>query len=139
MEGRVKTNSSKMNRIRVAIATNAMGKSAAGHDILTKTKAAKIHGFDGIEVAFECLEAHALSMNFNHLAIRSEKLKASAHEVHRLTKDLSLEIVSLQPFGFFDALTESHDIETRLQEAELWLQLCDIMEAPILQVSYFRA
>ena len=126
----------KRKRVRVAIATNALGKSAAGHDILTKIKVAKIYGFEGIEVAFECLETHALTSTFNHLATRSEKLQASAGEICDLATNLSLKIISLQPFGFFDALTESHDIESRLVEAELWLQLCDIMRAPFLQVSW---
>lgn len=123
------------DRIHVAIATNAMGKSAAGHNILTKTRTAKAYGFEGIEVAFECLEAHALSSTFGHVATRSEKLKASAREVSSLATSLALKIISLQPFGFFDALTDTKDIESRLQEAELWLQLCEIMGAPILQVS----
>lgn len=48
-----------MSTIKVAIATNSLGKSAAGHTIHRKLEVANSYGFDGVEVAFECVDAHA--------------------------------------------------------------------------------
>lgn len=40
--------------------------------------------------------------------------------------------VSLNPLGAYDGLADEDDVRERLKEAELWLQFCDILQAPIL-------
>lgn len=122
------------HQVRIAIATNGLGKSRAGHCIRKKLKAAKRYGFDGVEVAFECLEAHSQSPTFGSHNTRSECLRAAARDIRKAATDLSLEIIALNPFGAYDGLADEKDVEERLNEAELWLQLCDILQAPILQV-----
>ncbi|KIX04599.1 uncharacterized protein Z518_05469 [Rhinocladiella mackenziei CBS 650.93] len=121
------------DRVRIAIATNSLGKSVAGHDIHSKLTAAKVHGFDGVELAFECLEAHASSATLAGNGTREDQLRSAAGDIQRKASTFSLDIISLNPFGAYDGLLESKDIESRLQEAELWLQLCEILHAPILQ------
>lgn len=50
-----------MSRMLVpAIASISLGRSSAGHDLLTKIRVAKLAGFEGIEIFFECLEHLAL-------------------------------------------------------------------------------
>ncbi|KAJ5599211.1 hypothetical protein N7450_000278 [Penicillium hetheringtonii] len=110
-----------MANIRVAIATNSLGKSAAGHTIYRKIQAAKTHGFDGCEVAFECLDAHAAT--YVSLPSRNDRLLTAA-------KDL----IALNPFGAYDGLVNPRDVDLRLQEAELWCQLCQAMHIHILQI-----
>ena len=122
-------------RVRIAIATNALGKAVSGHTIETKLEAVKRHGFDGIELAFEDLESHTALDKYGGLSGREDRLRAAAADIKSRASALSLEIIALNPFGFYDGLIEPADIEERLQEAELWLQLCQIVEAPILQVS----
>lgn len=120
-----------MARCKIAIATNSLGKSAAGHDIIHKLRVAKAHGFEGVEVAIECLEAHAAGFPEK---TRAARLRAAASDVFLETSSLSLSIIALNPFGAHDGLSDPLDIESRLEEAEVWLQLCVIMRAPFFQV-----
>ncbi|KAF2094965.1 xylose isomerase-like protein [Rhizodiscina lignyota] len=119
--------------IRIAISTNSLGKSAAGHGIHRKMEAARAHGFDGVEVAWECLEAHATSGAFSGEPSHAERLRAAARDVVKKADSLSLEIIAVNPFGFYDSLADPEDIEARLKEAELWCQVCNILRASIFQ------
>lgn len=121
-------------RVRVAIATNALGKAIVGHTIDRKFTAAKRHGFDGVELAFECLQQHVATAGLAGNGSREDQLRAAARDIRSKASKMSLEIIALNPFGFYDSLAEEEDINSRLQEAELWLQLCEILQAPILQV-----
>lgn len=118
--------------IRVAVASNSLGKSAAGHTIHRKLQAARAHGFDGVEMAFECLDAHAST--FTSLQSRKDRLCAAAKDIYQTASSLGLALVALNPFGAYDGLRDPRDVEVRLQEAELWCQLCQIMHIGIFQV-----
>ncbi|CAK7235152.1 hypothetical protein SBRCBS47491_009194 [Sporothrix bragantina] len=120
--------------IQIAIATNSLGKSAAGHSILRKLEAARQHGFEGIEVAMECLEAHASSA-FGSLPTRPERLRAAATDVRKKADTLGLKLVVLQPFGAYDGLKDATMVEERLVEAELWFDLCAILRVSIFQIT----
>ncbi|KAJ5225309.1 hypothetical protein N7468_006534 [Penicillium chermesinum] len=121
-----------MSAIKVAIASNSMGKSVAGHTIERKLEAAKAHGFDGVEVAFECVEANATQ--FNTMATRDDRLRASAADIYEKAQSLDLKLIALNPFRDFDGLRNPRQANARLQEADLWCQLCQIMHIPIIQV-----
>ena len=122
--------------IRVAIGTNALGKPGAGHDIGTKLEAAKRQGFQGVEVAIECLEAHSNTDDFSNNSMgREERLKAAASDIHKRARAFDLQIVALNPFGAYDGLVEEEDIVSRLQEGKLWIELCNALHAPILQIA----
>lgn len=121
-------------RVRIAIATNALGKAAAGHHIYRKLEAARKHGFEGVEVAFECLEGHADSAQFSQEGSRADRLRAAARDVIAKASAQKLEIIALNPFMAYDSLEAEGDISSRLEEAELWCQLCQILRAPIFQV-----
>jgi 4-hydroxyphenylpyruvate dioxygenase len=121
-----------MGRIRVAISSNSLGKSAVGHGIHRKLEAAKAHGFEGVEVAIECLEAHAALLATKKT--RPERLRAAALDVYQKASTLSLDLIALNPFGAYDGLISPSDVNARLQEAELWCQLCQIIHIPIFQV-----
>lgn len=123
-----------MSTIKVAIATNSLGKSVAGHTIHRKLEAAKSHGFDGVEVAFECLDAHAAT--FTSLTTRKDKLRAAASDVYSKATSLSLSLIALNPFRDYDGLKSVQEVDARLEEAELWCQLCQIMRIPIFQVKF---
>lgn len=69
-----------MSPIKVAVATNSLGKSAAGHTIHRKLEAAKSHGFDGVEVAFGSLDAHAST--FTSLITREDRVRAAAGDIY---------------------------------------------------------
>lgn len=122
--------------IKVAIGTNAMGKPWSGHDIGTKLEAAKRHGFDGIEVAIECLDSHSKTAAFSKYGpTRAGLLLAAATDIYERANALGLEIVALNPFGAYDALVKEEDVVSRLEEGELWLQVCTRLHSPILQIA----
>lgn len=119
---------------RVAICTNSLGKSASGHGILRKLEAARAHGFDGVEVAWECLEAYANEAKSAEGLSRSARLRAAAREVVKKADSLTLEIIAVNPFKDYDSLADAEDVKAGLKEAELWCQICNIFGARILQV-----
>lgn len=121
-----------MTVFKVAVASNSLGKSAAGHTIRRKLQAAKAHGFDGMEVAFECLDAHAVT--YISLSTREERLRAAAKDIDEIATSLGLSLIALNSFGAYDGLKDPNDVNVRLQEADLWCQLCQIMGIGILQV-----
>lgn len=120
------------SEIKIAVASNSLGKSAAGHAIRGKLQAAKAHGFDGVELAFECLDAHAST--FTSLESRKDRLCAAANDIFKTASSLGLGLIALNPFGAYDGLKDPRDVDVRLQEAELWCQLCHIMRIGVLQV-----
>lgn len=120
-----------MPPIKVAIASNSLGKSASGHTLLHKLESAKSHGFDGMEVAIECLEAHASSFPQSS---RASRLRAAAADTERKAQELSLVLIALNPFGAYDGLIDPIEVESRLEEAELWFDLCRLMRISIFQV-----
>lgn len=120
-----------MPSIKVAIASNSLGKSASGHTLLRKLELAKIHGFDGVEIAMECLEAHASSFPQSS---RASRLRAAAVNVDQKAQELSLALIALNPFGAYDGLVDPVEINSRLEEAELWFDLCRLMRISIFQV-----
>ena len=121
-----------MSPIKVAVVTNSLGKSVAGHTIHRKLEAAKTHGFNGVEVAFECLDAHAATLASSET--RQDRLREAARDIYKKASSLGLELIALNPFGTYDGLKDARDVELRLQEAELWCQLCQIMHVGIFQV-----
>lgn len=121
-----------MSSIKVAVATNSLGKSAAGHTIQRKLEAAKSHGFDGVEVSIVCVNAHAETLA--SIETREARLRAAACDIYAKSSSLSLSLIALNPPGAYDGLKDPQAVEARLEEAELWCELCQLMHIPIFQV-----
>src|SRR5690625_2455785 len=103
-------------QVRIAVCSNGLGKSRAGHGIRKKLEAAKRHRFEGVELAFECLEVHSQSPAFAIHDTRPARLSAAARDVRKAATNLSLEIIALNPFGAYDGLADESDVEERLKE-----------------------
>jgi 4-hydroxyphenylpyruvate dioxygenase len=124
-----------MSLPKIAISSNSLGKSQAGHDIFRKMEVANFHGFEGMELAFECLELHSKTLaNDANISSREDRLRAAARSIYEKSVALSLPLIALNPFGAYDGLITAAEIDVRLQEAKLWCQLCEILHIPILQV-----
>ncbi|KAI9927796.1 hypothetical protein MW887_002648 [Aspergillus wentii] len=119
--------------MKISIATNSLGKSSSGHSILHKLSVAKSHHFDGVEVAFECLEHHALT-TYPKLT-RENQLRSAARDVHNTASSLSLQLIALNPFGAYDGLVDEGEVERRLDEARVWCELCEIMGIEFFQIT----
>jgi 4-hydroxyphenylpyruvate dioxygenase len=67
---------------------------------------------------------------------RDERLLKATQSISDNAASLRLHLIALNPFGFFNGLTDPIEIAERLREAEIWCQLCNIMHMPILQVRF---
>ncbi|KAJ6084128.1 hypothetical protein N7486_010928, partial [Penicillium sp. IBT 16267x] len=68
---------------------------------------------------------------------RNDKLRAAASDVYSKATSLFLSLIALNPFRDEDGLKSAQEVDARLEEAELWCQLCQIMRVPIFQ-NYVR-
>jgi 4-hydroxyphenylpyruvate dioxygenase len=122
-------------QLRIAIATNSLGRAGAGHSMRVKLLAAHQHGFQGVEISMDCLAHHAGLDQFAVWEARADRLLAAAADLSNTAKSLSLEIMALNPLGALDSLMDTFDLVESLKEAELWLQICNVMKCPMLLVS----
>ncbi|KAI5478875.1 hypothetical protein MNV49_004509 [Pseudohyphozyma bogoriensis] len=114
---------------KIAIASINVGRAAGGHSIETKIKAAANAGFDGLELAFECLDLHSQALSPN--ATPYDALRAGAKDVRGLADQYGIEVMALQPFMRYDAVKEWQE---RFEDGKLWIELCGVLGAKILQI-----
>lgn len=98
------------------------------HDLPSKLHAAAAYGFQGVELFYEDLTRLA-----------SDKFQGdifSATQAVRVLCDrLSLEIICLQPFSFYDGLLDqSRKDELVKDKLALWFMLCPILNTDLIQV-----
>lgn len=118
-----------------AIASISLGRSSAGHDLLTKIRVAKLAGFEGIEIFFECLEHLALQKgglpsNYS----REAALLDAANEVRRTCDETGLKVLALLPFGFYDGLLSDETRQKKIEELKLWFKLCHVLGTDMIQI-----
>lgn len=99
-----------------AIASISLGRSSAGHDILTKIRVAKSVGFAGIEIFFECLEhlAHHTEVSPGTYPDVTALLNA-ANEVRRTCDEIGMKVLALLPFGFYDGLLDDEARQRKIE------------------------
>ncbi|RHZ65513.1 sugar phosphate isomerase/epimerase family protein [Aspergillus thermomutatus] len=112
---------------RPGIASMSLGRPYV-HDLPSKLRAAAAYGFEGIELFYDDLDFLAKEQ-FN-----SDPL-AAAHAVRRLCDALSLEIICLQPFSFYEGLLDRSQAEELVTEKlALWFTLCPVLDTDLIQV-----
>jgi 4-hydroxyphenylpyruvate dioxygenase len=117
--------------LRPGIASVSMGRSSAGHSILEKIKQAKLHGFEGIEIFYECLESHAQTFEGGANEIN---LTIAAKEVRRCCDVNGMEVICLQPFTFYDGLTDARAHAKSIRRLHFWFQLAKILRTDLIQI-----
>ena len=85
--------------------------SAKAHSLQEKLQQAARHGFQGVEVFFPDLEAFAQELPGG--ANPDNQLKA-ARMIRQICDKCDLEIISLQPFMFYDGVLDEHEHSNRL-------------------------
>lgn len=120
--------------MRPAIATVSLGRSTAGHDILSKLRAASAFGFEGVEIFFECLEHHGRKLSLAGGCSEAASLLAAASDVRKTCDELGLEVVCLQPFTFYDGLVDEERHRQRIEDARLWFRICRVLETDLIQI-----
>lgn len=121
--------------LKPAIATFCLGRSSAGHSILSKVKQASQAGFKGVEVFFECLEDHAQRQSDHFTTVeRDVALRNAANDVRTCCDEHDIAVVVLQPFMFYDGLLDSAAHRDRISELKLWFELCHILGTDLTQI-----
>ncbi|PWY73202.1 xylose isomerase-like protein [Aspergillus sclerotioniger CBS 115572] len=112
---------------RLSIASMSLGRPGI-HPLPTKLHIASQHGYTGIELFFDDLDHYALT-NFNGDHI------SAAHAIHTLCTSLSLTIICLQPFAFYEGLLDRSQTSSLLTDKlPKWFTLARILHTDMIQV-----
>ncbi|KAL2268192.1 hypothetical protein VTJ83DRAFT_3038 [Remersonia thermophila] len=122
---------------KLAIPSMSLGRCAAGHSFAEKMDAAKRHGYQGIELAFEDLVGVAHELSEETLLSKDPspqlQLAAAAH-VSAICKARGLEIICLQPLAQYDGLIDREEHVRLLEQLNFWFQLAKVLETDLIQV-----
>ncbi|KAL2378707.1 hypothetical protein RJ035_007349 [Blastomyces gilchristii] len=109
----------------------SLGRACA-HDLPIKLSQASRHGFKGIELFYEDLESHAQALTDG--LTHSNQLTA-AQEIRQLCDKHNLQIVTLQPFLFYEGLLDRAEHHRLLNgKLALWFQLVKILRTDMIQI-----
>ncbi|KAL3470597.1 xylose isomerase-like protein [Aspergillus californicus] len=115
------------NNYKIGIPTMSLSRPGL-HPLPDKLHSAALHGFQGIELFIDDL-THLATTQFN-----SSLLLAATHTAS-LCKHLGLEIICLQPFGFYEGLLDRTQTTALLTEKlPLWFDLARILETDLIQI-----
>lgn len=121
--------------IQPAIASVSLGRASAGHDLIQKLRQASLNGFKGVEIFFECLEALASTNCKDKGTPCREEILDAAVIVHNTCRELSLEVVCLQPFLYFEGLLDEQQRQHKFKELSLWFEICDLIDTDLIQIA----
>jgi 4-hydroxyphenylpyruvate dioxygenase len=117
-----------------AIATISLGRSSAGHGLITKIQRAASAGFSGVEIFFECLELYAREIEGGKTAASRKALLEAAQRVHEVCGELRITVVCLQPFLYFEGLIDEHERKEKLDLLQFWFELCRVLDTDLIQI-----
>lgn len=113
--------------LRPGIASMSLGRTGL-HDLTDKLQDAAVCGFEGIEMFYDDLHCHAQS-KFKGC------LTSAAHHIRQVCDSLRLTVICLQPFTFYEGLTDREEHERMVQDKLfLWFQLAHILNTDLIQV-----
>ncbi|PYH95964.1 xylose isomerase-like protein [Aspergillus ellipticus CBS 707.79] len=112
---------------RLGIASMSLGRPGI-HALTTKLHEAARHGYSGIELFYDDLDFHAQTHH-------SGCPISAAHSIRALCDTLSLTIICLQPFSFYEGLLDRAE-HTRLltEKLPLWFRIARILSTDMIQV-----
>ncbi|KAL1837618.1 hypothetical protein VTJ49DRAFT_3579 [Mycothermus thermophilus] len=122
---------------KLAIPSMSLGRCAAGHSFINKMDAAKKHGYQGIELAFEDLVGVARELSGEALMPEGPSYNlqlATAAHINAICKARGLEIICLQPLAQYDGLIDHEEHARRLEQVDFWFQLAKVLETDLIQV-----
>ncbi|OGM49673.1 hypothetical protein ABOM_001911 [Aspergillus bombycis] len=113
-----------------AILSMSVGRASA-HSMESKLDAIADAGFEAIELFFEDLEFLAKSYpgGFTY-----ENQVKAAHAIRKLCDDRGIQILSLQPFIFYEGLLDRAAHETHIAKLKVWFELLKILGADLIQI-----
>ena len=117
-----------------AIASVSLGRSSAGHSLITKIHQAASAGFSGVEIFFECLELYAREIEGRKTAASRKTLLAAAQRVHEVCEKLRITVVCLMPFMNFEGLVDEYERKEKLDLLQFWFELCRALGTDLIQI-----
>lgn len=121
-------------RYRPAMLSLGLGRACV-HSFETKVQQAAKHGFEGLEIFYEDLEFVAKALPGNTDPPAPEHLYKAAEKVHDICASLGLEVISLNPFLFYDGLLDREQHSKLLEKAKVWFRIVSLLGTDMIQIS----
>lgn len=103
------------------------------HDFNYKMEQASKAGFKGIEIFYEDLEYLARRL-FGNDEPTNDQLLQAADQAHSICQTRGLEVITLQPFLFYEGLKDREQHAKLIQKMKLWLQLAKNLNTRTIQI-----
>lgn len=117
-----------------AISSMSLGRAWV-HNFHEKLKQASEAGFQGIEIFYEDLEYLAKeSASSEDDESNESALLSAAQTIRKACDENSLTIIGLQPFVFYEGLTDRTEHEAKIQKLKTWFKLVKILGTDIIQI-----
>jgi 4-hydroxyphenylpyruvate dioxygenase len=100
------------------------------HDLKHKLEQASAVGFQGVEIFYEDLEYQAKTYG----EASEDNLLRVATEIGELCTQLGLTIIALQPFLFYEGLTDRTEHEAKIEKMKLWFKLAHRLGTSTIQI-----
>lgn len=115
---------------KYAIPTMSLGR-AWHHQLPHKLDTISREHFSGVEIFYEDLEYHAKALPGG---ISDSNLLLAASEIRKLCDERHLEIIALQPFMFYEGLTDKTEHAKRIEKLALWFQIVKKLGTVTIQI-----
>ncbi|ORY90314.1 xylose isomerase-like protein [Leucosporidium creatinivorum] len=114
------------------ICTRSVGRSAGGHFILDILEECAKAGLWTIEVAFECLENYAKTLQgFDDV---QDAIREAARQTNERARSLNLVCVALDAFEGYEGLIDRARHDEKIKEFKFWIELCGILGIEQIQI-----
>ncbi|KIW04197.1 uncharacterized protein PV09_04505 [Verruconis gallopava] len=121
-----------MKDFRPAILSASLGRAWL-HDFDKKVAQAAKYGFEGIEIFYEDLE-HLAKARSSTEAPSKEQLLDAAEHIHSHCSSLGLEIISLQPFLFYEGLLDRQEHGRLIEKIKAWFEIAKRLGTSTIQI-----
>ncbi|KAL2285579.1 hypothetical protein FJTKL_07610 [Diaporthe vaccinii] len=115
-----------------AILSASLGR-AWHHEIHHKLNQAAADGFKGVEIFYEDLEYDAKRL-FKTEAPTPEQLTQTAAGIHKTCQSAGLEVISLQPFLFYDGLLDRAEHDRLIEKIHVWFKIARELKTTTIQI-----
>jgi 4-hydroxyphenylpyruvate dioxygenase len=115
-----------------AILSASLGRAWL-HNLYYKIEQAARAGFKGVEIFYEDLEYAAREISGNDTP-STEHILSAADRVHEACQAQGLEVISLQPFLFYEGLKDRDQQARLIEKMKLWLHIAKRLGTTTIQI-----
>ncbi|TPX11259.1 uncharacterized protein E0L32_001077 [Thyridium curvatum] len=119
-------------RFQPAIFSVSLGRAWL-YDLENKIEQASKAGFKGIEIFYEDLDYSARKLAGNDHPTTEQILEAADH-CHKTCQQNGLTIIGMQPFLFYEGLTDRAQHAKMIEKMKLWLQIAKRLHTDVIQI-----